>query len=215
MARPKTTTTPAEKIPTPDDIANQMIDELPPAFDEDGRHTTSNSDSLTTAQITGASFNRSQRAEDHKLMSAPDGDYIKTERWLESFKRTSYDDREPGDVYPDGRSVYTISGKPEPRVVNGVTYQPTLFVRCSPDRRMHRDRPGEFDFNYKMYDRICEVFLTVMGRELENETDLQQFLEEGQYTINTLVGRDGRLQTMNIKETLSTPQPNRYERGRR
>jgi hypothetical protein len=215
MAQKKTTTT--TQTPTPDDIANQMIDELPPAFDEDsGGHTASNGDSLTTAEITGVSFNRAQRAEDHKLMSAPGGDYIKTERWLESFKRTSYDsDREPGDVYPDGRSVYTISGKPEPKVVNGVTYQPTLFVRCSPDRRMHRERQGEFDHNYTMYDRICEVFLKIMGRDLDNETDLQQFLEEGQYTINTMVGRDGRLQTMNIKETLTTPQANRYARGRR
>lgn len=213
MARPKTT---GEPVQTPDEVANQMIDELPPAFDEEGRHSGTNGDSLTTAQITGASFNRSQRAEDHKLMSAPAGDYVKESRWLESFKRTSYDsDREPGDVYPDGRSVYTISGKPEPRVVNGVTYQPTLFVRCSPDRRMHRERTGEFDFNYTMYDRICEVFLKVMGRDLDNETDLQQFLEEGQYTLNTMLGRDGRLQTMNIKETLATPQPNRYERGRR
>lgn len=212
MAQKKTT----NQTPTPDDVANQMIDELPPAFDEEGgHHTQANSDSLTTAQITGASFNRSQRAEDHKLMSAPGGDYIKSERWLESFKRTSYDsDREPGDVYPDGRSVYTISGKPEPKTVNGVTYQPTLFLRCSPDRRMHRERTGEFDFNYTMYDRICEVFLKVMGRELDNETDLQQFLEEGLYTLNTMLGRDGRLQTMNIKETLSTPTPNRYERGR-
>jgi hypothetical protein len=215
MARPKTT---GEPVQTPDEVANQMIDELPPAFNEDaGGHTASNGDSLTTAQITGASFNRSQRAEDHKLMSAPAGDYVKEARWLETFKRTSFDsDREPGDVYPDGRSVYTISGKPEPRTVEGVTYQPTLFIRCSPDRRMHRERLGEFDFNYTMYHRICEVFLRVMGRDLENENDLQQFLEEGQYTINTMVGRDGRLQTMNVKETLlQSLQANRYERGRR
>lgn len=192
-------------------LENGAESTLPPAFESPFANMDGPA-GLSESQITGAMFDTQARAEAHAVMTAPAGDYIKTARWTDTFKRSHrVGDCVAGDTYPHGRVVYTISGKPDVKTVNGVNYQPVLFVRLSPDRRPHAVNPGEFDLLYKIFDRVCETFLAVEGRELRGEEDLQRFLEEGEYTLNTMVQDDGRLMILNVKKTLK-PGERRYQR---
>jgi|SRR5215471_1022110 len=184
--------------------------DLPPAFDDTD---TDESTRLSEGQITGKTFDTGRRQERHKEMTAPPGDYNKSVRWDTFEVRWREDDSQPGDVYPQGRVVYSVSGKADKKVVNGIEYEPLLFIRLSPDERQHSNPSfkGEMDFQYKMYDRVCEAFLAVNGRELKDENDLKHFLEEGEYTLNTMLGSDGRLGVMHIKRTMK-PGERRYPR---
>jgi len=186
--------------------------DLPPAFD-DAHADDSENPRLSQGQITGKTFDTGRRQERHKEMTAPPGDYTKSTRWDTFEIRWREDDSQPGDTYPQGRVTYSISGKADKKTVNGIEYEPLLFIRLSPDERHHQNPSfkGEMDFQYKMYDRVCEAFLAIHGRELKNEDDLKLFLEEGEYTLNTMLGSDDRLGVMHIKKTMK-PGERRYPR---
>lgn len=162
---------------------------LPPEFTHD------DDDNLSLDTITGTEFNRKRMNEDLKRISPPDGTWMKEDRW-ENFKRSiNVNDSMPDDIDENGRTVYSIYGKPTPRIVDDTEHQPTLFIRVSPDIRYKKDDTTKFDLAYTMFLKASEVYLAIHGSELTNDTMLKYFLEEDEFALRTMKGDNGLVVT--------------------
>ena len=170
----------------------------PPKFNTDDTPDTPDEIYADVEQGTGLSIeelnamplDQAQHEADYKTMNPPTGDWFKEDLWVVT-KRVNVEDRMPGDKDKSGRTYYTFSGYPEPRVANGIEYKPMLFLRVSPDRRFKQDKPQEFDMTYKLWARAVELYLSNKGEIARSVGDVCGLLEDDQYTVRSTNGDSG------------------------
>lgn len=124
------------------------------------------------------------------MITLPQGDWTKQSRW-EINKFVFEQDQLEGDVNPAGRTIYTLRGKPESRLVKGVEYMPTLSFRVSPDFRPHKTKANEPDMATKLMSHAKTLFLSLNGRKPKGSKEVLIMLRDAEYTVGTYAGDDG------------------------
>jgi hypothetical protein len=174
-----------------DDIPDELGDEQAttvPAAAANGQRPTSSGLSLDALGEMG--FNDDRDEETRLKLTPPTGDWLKSDRW--KFQKVVYaDDCEPGDVDPEGRTIFVVSGKPDARQANGMEYQPHLFLRMSPDLRFKPDKPEEIDNSHKLFIKAKDVYMSLKGEKCRTFAQLINMLEEDQYIVRTMNGDSG------------------------
>ena len=152
--------------------------------------------------LQGLAFNDERDAVERKKLNNPTGDWLKTERW--EFAKVVYaGDCVTGDIDPEGRTILTFSGKPDPRQHEGMEYQPTLFLRISPDIRYKKDKPTEVDNAYKLYNKAKEdLYLAVHNEKPKQFVQLITMLTDDIYKVRTMNGDNGPI-IVDIKDMKS------------
>lgn len=175
------------------------VDDLPTEFDDEpvGTSTTAyaNGQSMTSTgmdldALNNLGFNTARDEATRKEITVPGGDWVKTDRW--KFSKLVYGgDNLDDDIDPEGRTMFVISGKPDNRTVEGVDYQPQLFVRMSPDKRYKQDDPTKVDTAHKMFLRAKDLYMAIHGAQPANYGQLITMLTEDSYIVRTMVGDNG------------------------
>ena len=187
--RNTTTHTP---LPTIDDIPDELDDEPT---------TGSTSPKANGQQLTGAGmsldqlntmgFDDSRDELIRQKLTPPTGDWVKSERW--KLQKIVYiGDSQPGDVDPEGRTMFVVSGKPDARQANSMEYQPQLFVRLSPDVRYKPDKPEEIDNAHKLFNKAkTDVYIALHSEKPTRFAQFITMLEEDSYVVRTMNGDNG------------------------
>ena len=145
---------------------------------------------LTLDQLDSLGFNDERDQEELNKLFPPAGNWNKEDTF--QFRIVNYDnDIQVGDLSDKGRTIYSFSGKPEPRELNGVEYQPVLFFRMSPDIRYKEDDPTKIDHTYRMFLRAKELFLSIKEYKPKTQRELVEMLVEDRYVIRTMNGDSG------------------------
>lgn len=189
-----------------DNLADDSALDNLPEFDSESPPPT------TGATRAKLNFDSKRYNEEHKQMVNPTGDWLRDDRWEFDPERhivTRHDDCMPGDLNPEGRTTFLFSGKPAERVVNGMSYQPHLFCRISPDNRYKEDEPDKFDLPRRLFDMARETYLAIHGEEMTGEDQLIHLMTEDTIILNTMNGDDGPV-VLRIK-----PPQQRRRSGRR
>lgn len=145
---------------------------------------------LSTDELNAMPIDQAEHDADFKRLNPPTGDWTKENTWV-STKRVNTEDKMPRDRDKGGRTYYTFSGYPEPRVVDGLEHRPMFFLRVSPDKRFKQDKPQEFDLAYKLWTKAVELYLSVKGETAKVIGDVCNVLEEDQYIVRSMNGDSG------------------------
>lgn len=153
---------------------------------------TESTGALASSDLATMSFNDTQDEEERKRLFPPAGDWLKVDEFDSSDPEFRSDDCQLGDISPKGRMILSFMGKPEARYNStGDEFQPTLFIRISPDRRYKIDKPSEVDLAYKMFLRAKDLYLEIKGEKPVNPEELRVMLASESYTIRTMQGDSG------------------------
>lgn len=140
--------------------------------------------------LAGMEFDQAQDEQERKKLDAPTGDWQKEDRWeFELYIRT--EDSQPGDKNPAGRTYFNFKGKPHSREANDLVYEPTLFLRMSPDRRYKEDKPQEVDMAHKLYLLAKDVYLELKEEAATDPRKFVTMLIEDSYVVRTMNGDGG------------------------
>ena len=167
---------------------------MPEEFSASDNFDSGNSEALTIDDLLSQEYTSEQKEQfedSYKKLNPPTGDWEKDDRWKFEY-RFNENDSQPNDINPAGRSFLTFSGKPISREANGISYQPLLFLRVSPDARFKADKPSEHDLAHKLWLKANnELFLALNEREAKNPREVRTMLEEGNYVMRTMNGDNG------------------------
>jgi hypothetical protein len=170
--------------------ADDDIPEIPEEFKDDVATNSEHSATLSSAELTETAFDDARDEVELRKMTPPVGDWTKEDRWTVQ-KRINIGDSQPGDRSSDGRTIYVVAGKPEPRTVDGIEHQPMLFMRLSPDVRKKQDDPTKNDLLYRLFLKAKETYLSINGEKVKNELQLAAMLAEDSYVVRTMNGDNG------------------------
>lgn len=188
MARPKVTPLSAD-----DDNEFDMPDEFAVPSDADDTARGQPSDVtgvLSDADVDELGFNDERDEAERAKLNPPTGDWEKADRW-KSEKRVQAGNCMPNDIDSVGRTTFTFMGKPEPRQQNGIEYEPTLFLRISPDLRYSESNPALADMAYKLFLNAKDTYIAINGEKPKTLRALRVMLEEENYIIRTAKGDSG------------------------
>jgi len=160
----------------------------------DNAMSNNSSGTLSLDQLNEMAFDNSRDEEELAKINPPTGDWKKTDRWLFEDKniKVNSEDCMPDDVSKgNGRTTFNFMGKPDPRNVAGIEYQPVLFLRISPDVRRKKDKPEEVDMAYKLFLKAKEMYITMHGEKPRTFRQLITMLEEDSYILRTMNGDNG------------------------
>jgi hypothetical protein len=170
---------------THDDLPLEMSDD---SSDRTYINGTGNSEGLSLEELDTKGFNDSRDEIERKKINPPVGDWLKVDRW-ELDKRVRGDDCQPGDLDPTGRTIFNVKGLPEERTVDSISFQPTLFMRISPDCRYRDD--GVPDMPYKLFIKAKDLYVQIHGEKVKTYSDLCNMLKHDEYIIRTMNGDNG------------------------
>lgn len=176
------------------------IDDIPDGLDDEGTQKSAaeqnngrreTSAGMSLEQLNDLGFDDARDERIRQRLTPPTGDWTKSERW--TVQKIVYTgDCQPGDIDPEGRTVFVVSGKPDPRQEHGMEYQPQLFLRLSPDVRYKQDKPEELDSAHKMFNKAkTDVYLAIHQQKPTKFAQLIAMLEEDQYVVRTMNGDNG------------------------
>lgn len=146
--------------------------------------------------LGGVSYDDAKAEAARKKMSAPGGDYYKSEVWEfdpEKNIKVYEGDCQDGDIDPAGRTVISIWGHPDTRRdKEGNEFTPFLSFRFSPDERLKKDsETDEYDFSYKQWISARSAYINHTGQKVKTVEDVIEFLIEENYFLTTSQSRDG------------------------
>lgn len=145
---------------------------------------------LSLDQLNDLSFDDGRDEVERAKINPPTGDWEKEDRW-KFEKRVNAADSVHGDIDPSGRTFLNIVGKPKQREANGISYEPTLFLRISPDIRYKQDKPNEVDMAYKLFLRAKDMYTEMHSEKPTKLGQLITMLEEDNYVLRTMNGDNG------------------------
>lgn len=208
-----------------DNVTNDLPDEY--NEEEPGAHsnastTHNNVIGLTMEELAALCSDNERDSANRKRLDPPSGDWLKKDRWKCQPNRNGQTidfgndilgmiiegDSLPGDTstkfpsMPQGRLVFVVFGKPEPRQVDNDEYQPTLFIRVSPDQRYKEDEPEKLDLSHKLWLRAKDLYLSINKEDSGgNFVKVISMLIEDEYKINTFLppGGDSGLMVTGLK----------------
>src|SRR3990167_11215321 len=145
---------------------------------------------LSDSDVDEIGFNDEQDEAERAKLNHPTGDWEKDDSW-KSEKRVQAGNCMPGDLDSAGRTSFNVMGKPKPRQQAGLEYEPTLFLRLSPDRRYKEDKPTDVDMAYKLFLKAKDVYIALHSEKPATLRQLRVMLEEDNYVVRTMNGDNG------------------------
>lgn len=190
------------KTETPTD---DLIDDLPDEINDEDSHasTTSNgsgysySAGLSLEELDAIGIDEERDERERAKIDPPSGNWEKEAKFTYE-KRVNTNDRGQGDIDPAGRTMLNFYGKPVSREVNNIVYEPTLFIRLSPDLRYKADKPTEHDQAYKLWLAAKDLFLSMYARR-PKISEIVKMMEQDHYIIRTMKGDSGPI-TVGIQD---------------
>lgn len=186
------------------DATTTTNDDYPEEFQNDdttpqGATDTTTSPGLSDDELDDFVPNDERDERERKKFITPQGDWVKTDKF-KLTKVVKQDDSEPGDVNPDGRTFYNLSGKPQTRLIDGIDWEPTLFYSMSPDFRVDQYRDnGQGDKPYKMWCQARDLYIAIYGRKAKSAKEVLLMCIHDEYTIKT-GNYDGRPNVQFLKK---------------
>lgn len=180
-----------------DDLPDEMNDE--PASNgssnSNGHMVTPSGSSennigLSLDELNDTAFDNERDEKERAKLDPPAGDWQKSERWVVTASVYTADSM-PGDTRPEGRTTYTVQGKPDTITLNSLEYCPGLFFRLSPDPRNKMDDPSKRDNSYKLFLKAKDAYLSLKGERCPSEKALINFLRDADYVVRTMKGENG------------------------
>lgn len=123
-------------------------------------------------------------------LNPPPATWEKLDRWTIE-RKTSGDDRQPGDVNSEGRTYFVLEGQVAPKTIGGETYAPKLSVYISPDKRADKKDPTKLDNAYLHFSKTWTMYVTDEGRQPDNFSAVMAYLRDNQYHLRSFKGSDG------------------------
>ena len=185
-----------------DDEGDESVPPIPTQFTADDR----SSSSISIDDLNSIGFNDARDEAERARLDPPTGDWIKDDRWKFELRRNEQDS-ELGDIDPLGRTMLTFTGKCVSRDANGITYDPMMFLRVSPDARYKVEEPEKADMAYRLFLKAKDLYLTLKGEKIRSVAQMRDMLAEDEYVVRTMKGDNG-LVIVDIK-------PKQKERSRR
>jgi hypothetical protein len=179
-------------MPKPVAMNLDDIPDLPAELDDEVDITSPTvSHALSSEDLESMTFDSlDQRDEQNRAkLDPPTGDWEKDDRW-HFDSRIQAGNCEPGDLKPEGRTIFSVMGKPKARVANGLEYEPVLFLRISPDVRLKDDNVS-LDNAHKLWLKVKDLHLALYEKKLSTLAQLKQMLEEDEYVLRTMKGDNG------------------------
>lgn len=194
-----TRTTKVEDIDTdipelPDLPEGDEFDETKVQGSNGSASSPSVSGSLSSDDLDSLGFNDKRDEAERAKINPPAGDWDKEEPW-KFEKRVRAGDSQPGDIDPEGRTSLSFWGKPKAKQANGMEYEPTLFIRISPDVRYKEDDPTKVDMAYKLFLQAKDLYISLYEEKPKNLGQLRKMLMEDVYIVRTMNGDTGPIVT--------------------
>lgn len=145
---------------------------------------------LSLDDLNSLGFDDSRDETERAKINPPTGDWEKEDRW-KFEKRVNAADSVHGDIDPTGRTFLNVVGKPKQREANGISYEPMLFLRLSPDIRYKQDKPAEVDMAYKLFLKAKDMYTEMYSEKPTKLGQLIAMLEEDSYILRTMSGDSG------------------------
>ena|SRR5437773_2174521 len=130
---------------------------------------------------------------DKEVVVLVDGTEVKSPRIR---KRYIQDDKEKGDLSPEGRLVYNISGIVTP--AQGSTGRKgRFFFDISPDVRIRKDsegnviQPKSLDFMNDNWGKFTKLFFSKYDKEVKGTKELLMMIQSGTYYIYITLSKAG------------------------
>lgn len=176
---------------------NEVVDDIPDELDDEESAVSpgtnqGSSAGMSLEDLSGMSMDDARDEEERKRLDPPSGDWIKDDTW-KFEKRVNTQDVSHGDIDSSGRTFFSVYGKPQSRVKDGIEYTPTLFIRMSPDIRYKVDDPSKVDLSYRLYLKAKDLYLYINQEKVRTFGQLIGMLESEDYLVRTMTGDNGPL----------------------
>ena len=148
-------------------------------------------------------------AEWQKLNPPMRVDYIKEDKWefnasddpSRGVRKDHYinpNDKQQGDLSPEGRIYLSFRGYCKPHMHQGHLYTPLFTLRLSPDKREKEDKNGKMvvDSAHLRYLEVTNAYLAYHGETLDKRqkgflTRLVNFVVNDPFKVNHFNGDNG------------------------
>lgn len=178
----------------PDELDDEAVYNVPTS-------TYSASAGLSLEELNERDIDEERDERNRALLSPPAGTWEKPandmqaderERAWKYEKRVNTADRAEGDIDPAGRTMLNFWGKTKPLRKDGITYEPTLFIRISPDVRYKAEagKEHELDNSYKLWLSAKELYLSMYG-ERGKIIPIKNMLLNDEYLVRCMSGDAG------------------------
>lgn len=167
---------------------------------------------LSLDELDARGIDEERDEQERAKIDPPSGNWLKEAKQKWTYEKRVYpNDKHNDDRDPSGRTVLNFYGKPAPREDNNITYQPTLFLRISPDCRYKQEagREHEHDNSYKLWLGAKDLFVSMYGRR-PRISEIVTMLTEEEYIVRTMKGDSGP-----IVVSLQDPNQERVRANRR
>lgn len=152
---------------------------------------------LTSDDFDEMGFDNARDEKERAKIDPPTGDWEKVDLW-KTEKRVQPGNCQQGDIDTAGRTSLNCWGKPKERNVNGMSYEPTLFIRISPDIRYKEEDQTKVDLAYKLFLDVKDTYLSIYGEAPKTMKHLRSMLENDEYLVRTMKGDNGPV-TVGVK----------------
>jgi hypothetical protein len=166
---------------------------MPPEFADDPDipvpHAASTG-ALTEDAFEAMGFNTDRDELERAKLNPPTGDWKKEDSW-EYTRQVMSDDTAEGDIDPKGRTFLVFAGRPLPREANGLSYEPTLRLRISPDMRYKQDKPTDIDLAYQLFLKCVDLYIEKFEEKPSQMAKFRNMLQHDSYYVRTMNGNSG------------------------
>jgi hypothetical protein len=166
-----------------------ITDSQPPEFADDDDTQEMVNIGMDESEFAGVNTDDARDERTRAALDPPQGNWLKSDKFEFSFEFRT-EDRMPGDIKPNGRTILKFSGNPDARTVNGVEYAPRFFITMSPDYRASDREPQKPDLTHQLFLRAKDLFISVKQRKHKDIAELCQFLRMEEYVVRAAKGDD-------------------------
>ena len=175
-----------------DDInrAHPLEDSGPPEFATDEADDTTPNVGISESEFEGINTDDARDERTRATLDPPQGDWLKTDKFDFSYEFRP-DDKMPGDIKPNGRTILKFAGNPDPRTVNGIEYTPRFFINISPDFRASERDAKKPDLTHQLWLRAKDLFMSVRQCKHKDIAELCKFLQVEEYIVRAAKSQSG------------------------
>ena len=145
---------------------------------------------ISEEEFAGVNTDDARDERTRATLDPPQGDWLKTDKFDFSYEFRT-DDRMPGDIKPNGRTILKFAGNPDPRTVNGIEYAPRFFINISPDFRASERDMKKPDLTHQLWLRAKDLFMSVSQRKHKDIAELCKFLQVEEYIVRAAKSQSG------------------------
>jgi len=165
-------------------------DSGPPEFATDEADDNTPNVGISEEEFAGINTDDSRDERTRATLDPPQGDWLKTDKFDFSYEFKT-DDRMPGDIKPNGRTILKFAGNPDARTVDGIEHAPRFFINISPDFRSSERDPKKPDLTHQLWLRAKDLFMSVTQRKHKDIAELCKFLQVEEYIVRAAKSQSG------------------------